>query len=83
MSLNPQGVLAAYKAIERRSGYQLDRASRRPNAKYLKINYMFYQNNLEPPGWKENLKLILLLLGVIFLAWFIFDYYNLGLPGTF
>ena len=49
------------------------------------FNYMglFYQDNLEPPGWRENLKLILLLLGVVFFAWLIFDYYDLGLPGAF
>jgi len=43
----------------------------------------FYNDNLEPPGWRENLKLILLLLSVAFFAWLIFDYYNLGLPGAF
>ena len=49
------------------------------------INFknMFYQDNLEPPGWRENLKLILLLLGVVFFAWLILDYFNLGLPGAF
>ena len=45
-------------------------------------NMSFYQDNLEPPGWRENLKLTLLLLGVVFFAWLIFDYYNLGLPGA-
>jgi len=43
----------------------------------------FYNDNLEPSDWRENLKLILFLFSVIFLAWLIFDYYNLGLPEAF